>query len=1364
MKRKQKLKIAFGVFIGLTFSGIAAGMAYLESGRFADVVKQMISERSPQKLGIVGDFSHLKLYFFPPAIGVADPKMKLRQNNITHLPIEADIQAKELRVSFAPIQMLSGTLQVEEIAVMGGVVQMKLGPELFRPVKKVKAPATQLTWRDLFRLQVNGVRFEDTDLDVEAKISDSREIKTGFMVKHLEVRKGRIAGRYGIESDGSVNAVRVESSWFKLPIREVNQLRWSVGLSDRGMMLAPFIADFSGTNLQLNGEVKGNLLDEKSDPVLNANAEVTSDLGSFFASNFDDRNWSGQARVSARVQGRLRDLGHTLKASFDLDGNEMSWKNVQVSQLTGDGALDLSRRRIELKKLHLENLDPKTGTTGSVTVGDVGVSLDMNEAFTTKLQLENADLHWLGGAVLKDIYPLEGKISGEIGAQFSPGAKKSWSLNATTDLTVEHFALTNQRFGVPRPNHDTLRPALPLRLTGGVDVSPKGVDFKNFKVKLDRSNFSVSGGVHAGEGYHLKASGPVDLKEIRQIAQNDVRGEGTLNAFIHGPSSHVLMDFDAKLKNAEYLNLKFGDVDGRITYDDGVYELRFTGIHAKQGNTFYGVDDGYIDLSGTDDIHLPFQIQAGRIQDLATVLDPLVKKISWFPKSLRGDIRGKVDLAGKVDTPRMIISSDLEGSDWTWLGERARKVRMNAGYDQGTYFARNVVITKTMGDIKGNIDFVGKSDEMKWNFHTENLSLNDIDFIDRLEIPAKSRIELRSEGSGKMNHLRSKTEGRLYGTEIKGEALDPSLFSLEISENNLIATLDVFGDRLQSQLKYSLIPKQPSNFEMTFNQFDFSPALLVLNPKLLDDPELKGDIDGKIRLDFLSTQSQYARGEVDISEYSLHKTGFALDLTEPIDLPIQLGYFHLKPAHFRFRNSELTVSGEGNKGDVDIRVEGTSDLAIAEMFSSSVQKVTGKAETDIRITGPLKAMNVNGSITFDHAYGLMRFMQTPFEEIDGTVRIRQGMIYVEKVESYLGDEVFSMDGKIETFTDRFPKFDLRMQFDDNKIKMPPLDLVQVRGIATIKGDQPPYVIGGNLEVMQAIWTKSFSQSSGVMARGERFAPIDREKQISNDIFNLDLKVLANQSFYVRNDIMDGEFKGKVRLVGTPDNPKLLGEGQLIQGKVLFRDRPFVFETAKVEFDDPYQLNPKFNASAVAEVNQYKIRVLAYGRANSWKAEFSSTPFLAENEIYSLLASGLTTADSSRFRSRDRSYVNQGEAASLILHSLDFSKDVQSKTGLQFDVEEAVDSQSASSVFRPQSLSDNTAAPKLVIKRQLGRRFDLSFGSTVGVGNQSQKEVNAEYRLTPGMSVLGVWNNIEEVNTRDTRTSFGLDVKFNRKFK
>jgi hypothetical protein len=331
--------------------------------------------------------------------------------------------------------------------------------------------------------------------------------------------------------------------------------------------------------------------------------------------------------------------------------------------------------------------------------------------------------------------------------------------------------------------------------------------------------------------------------------------------------------------------------------------------------------------------------------------------------------------------------------------------------------------------------------------------------------------------------------------------------------------------------------------------------------------------------------------------------------------------------------------------------------------------------------------------------------------------------------------------------------------------MDPFDLIQGRGTLTIKGVAPPYKIGGNFELNQAIYSRSFSQEgAGGSSRGERFMPKDENKQITANLFELDFGVNANQGFFVKNEIVDAEFKGKARLIGAPEQPRLLGEGRLIYGKVLFKDRPFIFESAKIEFDDPYQLNPKFNASAISEVNQYKIRVLVFGRSSQWKAEFSSTPYLKENEIFAVLSSGGVNAEPSRFTSRDRTFVSQGEAASLILHSMDFSKDVQSKTGFQFDVEEAVDSQTANSIFRPQNLSDNIAAPKVVLKRSVGRNMSLSFGSTVGVGSRNQKEVNAEYKLTPGVSMLGVWNNIEGVNTRESRTSFGLDLKFNRRFK
>ncbi len=1370
MRRISKTRIALFTFLALTILTVGGGILYLESESFGNAVKRVISERSPQKIGIVGDFTHLKIYFFPPGIGIANPKIRIDRENVASLPVQGEIEAKELRASFAPIQMFTGVLKVDEIEVNGGAVQGHIHSEIFKGTNQGRRakPKESLNWQDVFKLQINGVRFVDTYLNVTTELPNvgKSEIGTEFVVKDLQLKKGRVLDREGILSTGIVRAVRLSlpDSMKKVPFREANQLQWDLKFTDQGLELEPLTLDISGIHLSLNGKIEGNLLDPKADPKLEGKVQVSSDLGTFFLANSNDDRWGGELELKGSVKAKLSDLEGSLQARYGLEAKNLSFQQMTAESLRSEGEVDLAARLLKVKSIEMRDSGPE-GERGRVQMSSLELPLSLNRSFDAKVELEQADIHWLGGIVPKEMAPLEAKISGKIGIQYIPDGK-SWKLKNNADLQVANFALTNQKYGEKRPLKTILNPALPIHLKGGVEISPKGVDFKDLGLQLKQTQLKVAGGIHGSTGFDFTAKGPVDLKEVREIAGSPIMGEGTLEARIHGTADELLLDFDPQIIHASYLDLQLGNLKGRVTYDDGISELRFTDIKANHKNTFYSLKEGFIDLSGSDEIHLPIEINSGRVEDLAEVLHSLVKKISWYPESLKGEVHGTVDVAGKVNLPEMTITSRLEGSDWIWLGERARRVRMVVGYDQGLYFARDISIVKSNGSFKGKVEFNAQSDEMEWSLSTDSLSLNDFDFFDRLDIPARSKLEIESNGSGKMGQLKSVTRIRGFGTEVKGEGYQDSKFSLFTGDNHLNADVDLFGGELVGQLRYALVPKQPSSLRLDLNRFDFSPTVLILNPKLVDDPALSGRISGHIQLDFLSTQSELARGDLQIKEYRLAKTGFELKLIDPISVPVQLGFFQFQPTRFKFNQSELVLTGEGHKGDVDLRLQGLIDLALAEVLSSSVQRARGKANTLFTLRGPLKDLKLDGQIDFTNASVLTRWIQTPFEEVDGRIILSRGRIFVESLEAYLGDEIFSLGGKIDTFTDRFPEPDLRATLENNKVKMDPFEYLQARGTVSIKGSAPPYRIGGNLELIQALFAKGFSQNSARSAtRGERFMPKDQDKQLASSLFELDLNVNANQGFFVKNEIIDAEFKGKARLIGPPDSPKLLGEGRLVQGKVLFKDRPFIIENAKVDFDDPYRFEPKFSASAVSEVNQYKIRVLAYGRSSQWKAEFSSTPYLKENEILSVLSSGgMSTSDSNRFATRDRSLVSQGEAASLILHSMDFGKDVQSKTGFQFDVEEAVDTQTASSIFRPQNLSENMAAPKVVLKRSVGRNMSVSFGSTVGVGSRNQKEVNAEYKLVPGVSMLGVWNNIEGVNTRESRTSFGLDLKFNRRFK
>lgn len=1365
MSTQKKLRTAFFILASVIVTATSAGLLYLQSESFGQVVKRLISERSPRKLGIIGDFSHLNLYLFPPGVGVVDPRIRVERENVSHLPLEGQIEAKELRVSFAPIQMFSGTLRVSEVEVRSGKVEGRILP-VTRKGKGSDKPV-RLDWQDLFQLRIDGFRFIDTRLDLALTLPGSagQELGAELKVKDLSLGKGVVGGREGVVSMGEVESLRLRPppEWKSFPVREAASLSWRVGINDTGLDLAPFAAVASGVRIELKGRIEGNLLDPDSAPKIVAEARADADLATFLNAHLGMKEGIGEVRVEATIQAALRDFMKTLKARYRLEGRGIAWRKVHAEQVSSKGVIDLGTKHLELSQLEIIDGVAKQGT-GRVKIENARIPLSFRESFDVELGIENGEIHWLGGLVPGPMAPLEGVLNGKVGARFVP-EKNGWKLKSRLGLSVAGFELTNQTLDRPRPLMRILRPPRPILLEGGLEISPDGVEFKDLGVSIEKTRFKVTGGVQAERGLDFFAKGPVQMKEIHEIAGSRIAGEGELIAHIHGKPDAVVLDFDTRINDAEYLDLKLGKLKGRVTYDDGLSELRFTGIHASHKNTYYSLAQGSIDLSGSDELYLPVEIHSGRIEDLAEILGSLISKIEWYPKALRGEVHGNLEIGGKLQLPEMTIAARIEGSDWIWLGEKARRVKMSLGFDRGTYYARDSVITKSSGVIKGGVEFVAATEELKWDFRTEMFSFADLDFLERLEIPARSRVEVASSGSGRMGHLRSKTEGKFFDTRIKGERFESSRFTLETGENTLRATAAIFGDQLSAQWKLALIPRQPSSLRIDLDRFDFTPLLLILNPKLLDDLALLGVVSGHLSLDFLSTQAELARGEWSLDRFELLKTGTSMRLKRPFSVPIQLGYFQIPEVVFQFKDSEVSLRGEGRRGDVDVRIGGTADFSLAEFLNPAVVAAKGKVLSDIRLHGPLKSLRLDGELELSGGGLNLKFLQSPVEDLDGTIRIQQGNVLFENLEGFLGEEVVSFGGRILTFTDRFPDLDLRVQLDNNKIKMDPLDLIQPKGILAIRGKEPPYLITGALEVSQALWTRSFSKSSAAGgSRGDRFLPRDLEKRTSGGFFVMDLGVTAPQGFLVRNEILDAEFKGKARLVGEPESPKLLGEGQLVQGRVLFKDRPFAFESAKIVFDDPYSINPRFTATAVCEVNQYKIRVLASGRSSQWKLEFSSTPFLPENEIFTVLSSGAATADTGRFQTRDRSLVNQGEAASLILHSMDFSKDVQKKTGFQFDVQEAVDNQAATSIFRPQNLSENMAAPKLVLKRKVGRNWSFSFGSTVGIGSRSQREVNAEYKVSSGVSMMGVWNNIEEANSRETRTSFGLDLKLNRRFK
>lgn len=116
----------FLIFALVVGSMIGAMIWFIQSPKFARVVKGVIAKYLPADLGIDGDFSDLSVKFFPPGIAVNRPRIIVRPHNILELPPGSRVEAERVTLAFRPFQMFSGNIRVNEVTVTNGWISSTL--------------------------------------------------------------------------------------------------------------------------------------------------------------------------------------------------------------------------------------------------------------------------------------------------------------------------------------------------------------------------------------------------------------------------------------------------------------------------------------------------------------------------------------------------------------------------------------------------------------------------------------------------------------------------------------------------------------------------------------------------------------------------------------------------------------------------------------------------------------------------------------------------------------------------------------------------------------------------------------------------------------------------------------------------------------------------------------------------------------------------------------------------------------------------------------------------------------------------------------------------------------------------------------
>ncbi|MBI3543010.1 MAG: translocation/assembly module TamB domain-containing protein [Deltaproteobacteria bacterium] len=219
------------------------------------------------------------------------------------------------------------------------------------------------------------------------------------------------------------------------------------------------------------------------------------------------------------------------------------------------------------------------------------------------------------------------------------------------------------------------------------------------------------------------------------------------------------------------------------------------------------------------------------------------------------------------------------------------------------------------------------------------------------------------------------------------------------------------------------------------------------------------------------------------------------------------------------------------------------------------------------------------------------------------------------------------------------------------------------------------------------------------------------------------------------------------------------------GRLLFKDSYFTIQSGNIYFKNPAALDPEFDMAAQTEIKGYKIILVANGSASSPNLNFQSQPPLSQNDIVNLLTLGVTSSGYQSIARENRDAYSRDEMYGLLFQQSGVNKGLQQKLGVKVRVDQST-SLVPENAFRARGNSDvaESVSPKVVLQKEVTKNLNASLGSTVGLGENQERNVDLEYDFAKHWSVLGTYEDQRGSQPSQSRTSVGADIKFKLRFK
>ncbi len=1243
------------------------------------------------------------------------------------------LKIAKLKVQINPFELLIGQFNINSITVEN--LKWQIPDSALENSTKTEAEELPLdsVFNYLPRLPVKRIRLMDSEISITS-VKRKLEFKSQIDLATVE----NLNYRLNLDIKKLKQTFSVEDS---LPV--TFDMMASASLTANQLKINLFRVTGLDSEIAIKGQFnqfKKVLIHPKGDFAIDSTI-LCDNLRTFYLNLFPQKSRlpsvSGKIQTSGKISiDGLKQIDGKLQVdTTNLTVDHFKFGKTQV-------VAQIKKNQLNVEQINFEH------PAGLAELNQIEIQQDKPYHFKTKLDLKNLNLQKLFVSLGLTTIPADLNMAGKAACegQLTP----PFDIECTADALISDVVVKtnlNEAFSILKIKSSEVK--------GSIVFNSEDLQFDS-QISIGKSSGLAKGVVNFEKGFKIDfESDQLSFKDIQSLAGLDLSGTLKLAGTTWGDSNSGSIETELNTENGEIENFVLGRFATELKYEKG--HLFFRKLVGLIGQSDYAADLTFnflnSSLTGTASSKKLFG------EDLYLALN---KKLE-LPFEITGIGAADISFSGPFNFWKLKYDLRAFLKHGAIAEESFERLDANLSSDGKLIEFKDVQLNKlkSIFTASGSIDTSGKTPEFNVLLKTNQSYIEEIDAALKYLPSLTGLIAANGKITGSLDNPEVKLNFNARQVNLDGFDYPASQGIVGFNKKYLLLNSQFFGRQLQADLKWPWLDKNDFSVKVQIRDLN---ALMLL--PFISLPQPNSEFYSRLNLDAdLKSETKSfdkMQGSILISDFLLQRGTQSLKLKTPASLSFNNGLKKMDPVDLIGEDNNISVYLlDAGKKVSRLSLKLAIKLRLLQFLVPFVESLNGQLEAQAQMalhSGPLQLFG-DGQLTDGNL--ILKGFPTAIENISTPLEFSQSKIFLSDLSAKLGNSELEGSGVVEIKGAKNIVVQLQAEADNLELTFPDKVTTAGRAELNFSGSWLPYTLKVNYKVARGLVEKDFGQdaAAAVSIKGSHFLPPKQIESLAPSLL-LDVAVDLSQGVVVKNKLLEGTATGNLIIKGSPENPLILGDINIKAGsKIIFKDKPFEVQTAHIHFPPANEINPEIYVSAVARVSDYDISLLVQGAAKNPTIEASSQPPLSKNDIFSLLALGMTSTKMDQNLSSEAQQRQTGlEVVAALSNQSEFNKKLQQTLGLTVQLAPAVDS------------TKNIAVPKVVVSKQILKKLNASYAKPL-TGEQNQ-EVKLQYLFNPHWSGILNYQNKESIqpdssiNTQDQNGAgvLGGELEYKKEFK